>query len=335
MRVSTLAVVDDRRLYCTIKRKDRDHNPSTPSKWSSLLVVVLLLGASCGKVGDPKPPFIHIPERIRDLTVAQSAYDVVLNWTNPAHNLDGSNADDLATVHITSAGASVADIKATGAGKPQAFAVPALNWLGQSRTFNVWLETTRHKTSEIATVAAHPSDVPGAVLNLTQVVDQYAITLNWKVPEKNGNLAEGYFVHRTDQQTPPVLTDKTQFQDSSFSYGKRYTYEVVAARQVDAKWITGVPIPPITLTAADTTAPQTPTGLAIVVTDTGAIVTWDVSPELDLKGYFVFKNGRKVNPAEPQTGNSFPDPNYQPNSSYSVSAIDEFGNESRPSAPIS
>jgi hypothetical protein len=128
---------------------------------------------------------------------------------------------------------------------------------------------------------------------------------------------------------------ETQFTDRSFNYGKNYTYQIVAARQVDTKWINGIPAPPVSVEANDRTPPRVPTGLAIVVTDSGAIVTWDANQELDLKGYFIFRNGHKLNPKEPQTGNSLVDPGYKPNTTYAVSAIDEFGNESQPSAPIS
>jgi hypothetical protein len=73
------------------------------------------------------------------------------------------------------------------------------------------------------------------------------------------------------------------------------------------------------------------------VTDTGAIVTWDANQELDLKGYFIYRNGgnRPINPETPQPGNSFEDRDYKPGTTYSVSAVDESNNESRRSAPIS
>jgi hypothetical protein len=66
--------------------------------------------AACGKVGDPRPPAIRIPEAIRDLAATQIANDIVLTWTNPPSNVDASPATDLATVHITSNGSPLPDV---------------------------------------------------------------------------------------------------------------------------------------------------------------------------------------------------------------------------------
>jgi hypothetical protein len=301
--------------------------------WLVVIVVFCLTG--CGKVGEPKPPFVRIPERVQNLAANQSGYNIVLSWTNPAHNVDGSTASDLATIHVTSNGASVADVTSTGAGEPQSYSLPAQTWLGESRVFNVWVETTRHKVSDVSTVRAQPVDIPGPARNVKVVVDQYAIHVTWDPPEQNANFATGYFVQRMDKQASPPLAMEAQFTDTGFDYRKTYAYQIVAARQIDSRWVTGLPAAPVSIEAVDRTPPEIPTGLAIIVTDGGAFVRWEASQELDLKGYFVFRNGRKITPQEPQTGNSWFDPEYRPNTTYSVSAIDEFGNESAPSAPIS
>src|SRR5439155_12608780 len=68
------------------------------------LRVLLLAVAACGKVGDPKPPFIRIPEAVKDLTVTQTGYNLILTWTNPPRYVDGSAATNLARVRIQSDG---------------------------------------------------------------------------------------------------------------------------------------------------------------------------------------------------------------------------------------
>src|SRR5207247_10469885 len=66
------------------------------------IVGLFLLVAGCGKVGDPLPPFVRIPAAVRDLAVHQSGYSLVLTWTNPARNIDGSAATDLTQIRIRS-----------------------------------------------------------------------------------------------------------------------------------------------------------------------------------------------------------------------------------------
>src|SRR6476469_9630588 len=89
----------------------------------TLLFLVLLL-AACGKVGDPLPPFIRIPEAVQNLTVAQSGYDIVLSWTNPPKFIDGSLATNLSRVRIQMNGAALTVVETTGAGNPQSYVMP-------------------------------------------------------------------------------------------------------------------------------------------------------------------------------------------------------------------
>jgi hypothetical protein len=295
--------------------------------------VVFILLAGCGKVAAPQPPFIRVPEAIRDLAVIQNGYDVVLSWTNPSRNIDGSAATDLARVHISNDGVDIAAMPATGSGKPQSHAIDAHDWVGVERLFGVRVETVRGKTSELSTAKITPIDVPGSVVSLDAVVDQYSITLSWSAPGENTRFANDYIVMRSDREAP-VVTTETQFNDSMYDRGKQYTYEVVAARRVDNALIRGVDPQRKTISAVDTTAPKAPTDLELVVTDSGAILTWKASEELDLAGYRVFRDKRPLTSGV-RAANSFSDPDYKPGFVYSVSAVDEFGNESPVSAPIS
>jgi hypothetical protein len=298
-----------------------------------LAFVVFILLAGCGKVADPKPPFIRVPEAIGDLAVTQSGYDVVLSWTNPSRNIDGSAATDLDRVHITNGAAEIAALSTTGAGKPQSHAIDARGWIGIERLFGVKVETVRGRTSELSTVSIKPIEVPGPVVSLDAVVDQYSITLSWREPAENARFANDYIVMRSDREAP-VVTTETQLTDSAYDRDKQYTYEVVAARRVDSVLIRGLAPQRKTISAVDKTAPKPPTDLQLVVTDSGAILTWKASEELDLAGYRVFRDKREITKGV-RAANSFTDPDYKPGFVYSVSAVDELGNESPQSAPVS
>ena len=57
-------------------------------------VLALLIMPACGKVGDPRPPIVRIPERIGDLKAVQTQDKIVLSWTNPSKYVDGAKATE-------------------------------------------------------------------------------------------------------------------------------------------------------------------------------------------------------------------------------------------------
>jgi fibronectin type 3 domain-containing protein len=87
---------------------------------------------------------------------------------------------------------------------------------------------------------------------------------------------------------------------------------------------------------ADTTPPPVPTGLSGVAGDGHTSLTWSPVSASDLKGYYVYQNGVKIN-ATPVTGTSYDVTGIANNQTYyfSVSSVDNAGNESARSAQVS
>ena len=65
-----------------------------------LLAVWAALSAGCAKIGEPQPPEIHIPKPAADLTAHQVSDAIVLTFTKPVLNTDGSAATTLARVEV-------------------------------------------------------------------------------------------------------------------------------------------------------------------------------------------------------------------------------------------
>ena len=307
-----------------------------------LLVILgsVLIGAACGKVGDPLPPFIRIPEAVKDLSATQAGYNIVLTWTNPPHNIDGSAATNLAHVQIRLNDAPIATLMATAAGQPQSYTIPAGPLVSGERTFTLVVDTNRGKVSNISNKAAiTPVQVPGPVGRLRAIADQRRIILQWEKPQEHPELAEAYVVSRTDLPAESETIMDTRYEDTRYQPGKSFTYAVTPARHVSDKWIAGIPSEPLTITAEDKTAPEVPSGIEIVEADTGAYVTWNPNGEADLAGYRVFRSERADGGFKPVTdhlitNNGYFDQMYRPGLYYFVSAVDEFENESQPSPPV-
>ena len=166
---------------------------------SRVVLLLLLLLPGCGKEAPPLPPFIRIPEAVKDLTATQSGYNLVLTWTNPAKYIDGSAATNLARIQVRSDGAILATLNVSAPGQPQSYLIPIGSVVDARRTFTTVIETTQGKTSQVSNTASiTPIDVPGPIRRLRAVVDQRRIVLEWEKPQEHPELADAYVIGRTD-----------------------------------------------------------------------------------------------------------------------------------------
>jgi len=293
--------------------------------------------SSCAKVGDVQPPFVRIPEAVKDLSASQSGYSIVLTWTNPSRNIDLSEATDLAHVQILSEAEHLATMDVSGAGKPQTYSIPITRGSDMSRTFSVIVDTTRRKTSKVSnTVEITPVVVPGKISNLQATVDQRRITLTWDQPQEHPELADAYIVTRSDRTAESSSVSELRFEDKRYQKGMTVTYQVTAIRRIGDRTVSGTGAESKEVLIVDKTPPQTPTGSEVLESDSTAFVTWEANTETDLIGYRVFRAERMDGPFKLVSPgvikpNQFIDPEYKSGMYYIVSAIDEDGNESPPS----
>ena len=308
---------------------------------AALLIILLICG--CGKVGDPRPPKVRTPAAVTDLRVSQNQTDIVLAWTNPQKYVDGSNATDLMDVVIRQDGKVLEKVPVSGPGKQQAYTIPNAA-AGTTPLFTLEVETQRGKASAASKgTGIAVVEVPGVVLNLRGIMDQHRIRLDWDPPAQKPELAEVYIVRREDGASDPIAVTETHSVDTTVEAGKSYTYIVTAARS-SVPPVSGPASTPVTVIATDTKRPAAPAGLQPpVISDSGAILRWDQSTEEDLASYKVY---RSENPAVGDGGwvllsnaslittTTFTDGSYRPGSYYSVTAVDDSGNESAKSTAV-
>ena len=305
-----------------------------------LLLVTTLFLTSCGKVGDPLPPFIRIPEAVKDLGVTQSGYSLVLTWTNPPRNIDGSTATNLARVQIKSNDTIVATMDVTGPGQPQSYVIPVNASASGDRRFTLLVYTSQGKVSNVSNAASiAPTQVPGRVVNARGFADQRRIIVEWDKPQERPDLADAYAIARVDPPGPPELLSETRYEDTYYEPSKIFRYQITALRRIGGNTVPGLGPETVTVMTDDKTPPQAPTDLEISEVGNGGYLTWTANSETDFAGYRVFRSEHSDRDFKPLsdhliTTNAFLDMSYRPGLYYRVSAVDEFNNESAPSAPF-
>jgi fibronectin type 3 domain-containing protein len=310
------------------------------SRRSAALLWVFLVVSACGKVGDPQPPFIRIPEAVKDLAASQSGHNIVLSWTNPPRNIDGSAATNLAHVQIRSNDAPFATVDVTATGKPQSYPIPIAAGANATRTFSLTVDTTQGKLSMVSNSASiTPVEVPGRVTKLKAFADQRRVIVQWEKPEEHPELADAYIVTRADTPAESETVTNTRYEDPDYQPRKTFTYNVTPIRRVSGVIVAGVGPESYQVTVEDKTPPQVPMNLDIKVAVMSAFLTWDPNEEADLAGYRVYRSERADGGFTSVTdrlitGNSFVDSSYRAGTYYAVSAVDESQNESPRSAPF-
>ena len=312
-----------------------------PLPLSPFLLGFFLLIAACGKVGDPLPPFIQVPASAGDLAVEQFGYELRFSWTNPAVNVDGSRARDLARAVLLGGGEITTSVEATSAGEPQSIRIDARDLVGTRRSFTVRFETSSGRTSaESNRVVATPVGVPGPVLALRAAFDAERVRLEWDAPRAGTELVGGYRLYRSGTILNPTPVVGESYDDLAVQEGTTYEYVVVALLEGDGVWVEGVAPEPLRFDAVDRTSPAPPTGLALIPGSggSGAFLHWEAGVETDLARYRVFRRATPSGTFEPiddglQTTTAIFDPDYRSGYVYAVSAVDRAGNESRMSEP--
>jgi len=142
-------------------------------------------------------------------------------------------------------------------------------------------------------------------------------------------------------------SSETEFRDVHFEFGTPYIYTVRSVTQYGTDSVESADSVPTLIAPRDIFPPATPMGLEIAVISASPQVptyvelSWAISMEEDLAGYFVYRSDREDTPGERINGEILPSPAFrdisvQPGKRYyyRVSALDRAGNESPMSSNV-
>ena len=198
-----------------------------------------MLVAGCARIADPKPPEVHIPEAVGDLVVRQVANAMVLSFSLPGRNTDGTSAGTIRALEIfritekSEPGAEDAEVMPlTGesfikqAAHIQSIPVARFSEylhgdafvihdimpteattapFSMKLRYAVAFVNDRHQTVGLSNQAfIKPIPLPQAPQGLTAIVTEKGVRLNWIPPAENTDgsyLPElvGYNVYRTEK----------------------------------------------------------------------------------------------------------------------------------------
>jgi len=218
----------------------------------------------------------------------------------------------------------------------------------------VFLDEKGHTKRTFSQTVQKRITLPQSPKALKADVSDGKVTLHWKYPlwaGDPGDLAFQFNVYRKsilDTKFEKVNTTiifrerKTDFSftDTWLKNGRPYQYYVVA---VDLLKREGQPSAVIKVIPKDNVPPEIPRGLVLKEDSLRVRMAWSMSPEPDVKGYFVYRaptlrsTFKKISPLLRADAPFYLDASVEPGRLYfyRIAALDSSGNLSKRSNPIS
>jgi hypothetical protein len=310
---------------------------------------VCALLAGCGSIGEPLYPALRIPLRVIDLAVREKGANLDFDFTIAPLTTEGVPLKDIGSVDLyvgPNSGnpfnqdewlksSTRVDVPTPDKPGPVHAEFPAAKFIGQEVVVAVRVTNPKgrdagwsnFKIFQVAQPLATPADFHVAAT-------AKGVELTWRAAMPG----EFRILRKTDLQPRPSLlatATESPYVDISAEYGKTYQYSVQGVRGDVESDVAG----PESITPVDTFAPEVPTGLTASVGLGAVELAWTRNTESDFKEYRVLRSeegGPFVEIVRGLDAPTYSDRTIQSGKHYryEVSAIDQTGNESAPSAPV-
>jgi hypothetical protein len=322
-------------------------------------LIVAGYGAGCGYVGDPLPPLANVPSPVSDLAAIQRGGRIIVQFTVPATTSEGhpippplqldlraGTAEQFdenqwaANARRIPPGAAVSGCSTTGQEVcPTArYEIPAADWTAKEVIFGVRAVAGNGKQSTwsnfvVVPVVATPEKPGGVELTATQEgvrLTWHARGTDFRVFRKTGDEA---YTQVASVQTP-------SWTDSATESGTRYLYEVQSIVKLgNGKEAQSELSDEASIVPRDVFPPAVPKGVQGSSAPNSIELNWERNTEGDLNGYRVYRaegNGAMQKIADVSVVPSYSDRKVEAGKTYrySVSAVDQAGNESPRSATV-
>ncbi len=310
---------------------------------------ICALLAGCGSIGEPLYPALKIPQRVTDLSVVERGPNLDFNFTIDPRSTEGVPIEEIGGVELR-AGPSPAngwsedewlksskrvDVPTPDQPGPVHAELPVASFVGREIVVAVRVMNPKgrdagwsaFKTVQVEPPLATPSDFQVAA-------SAKGVALSWRA----AGISEFRVYRKSEQQLRPVVlatATEPSYVDISAEYGKTYQYSIQGVRGTVESDVAG----PLTITPIDVFPPEVPSGLTASVGLGAVELAWARNTESDFKEYRIFRSeegGPFVEIARGLDAPTYSDHAVQSGKHYryQVSAVDQLGNVSAPSAPV-
>jgi hypothetical protein len=219
--------------------------------------------------------------------------------------------------------------------------------------------------SNVVSVMLYPT--PARIGELHASVIEAGVQISWTAPERTSagqplTSLTGYRIYRAEVEPGadgPAkarrkgaaalvgVSPSANYLDAQMEWGHSYVYTVRSVAQYAADSVESADSPPVLVTPLDTFPPARPRDLVAVAQAASATapatieLSWAISPEADLAGYYVYRSEAGAGPPQRLNRELLLTPTFRDISvavgsqyTYTVTAVDRAGNESPPGAAV-
>jgi hypothetical protein len=314
-----------------------------------LCASVCALLAGCGSIGEPLYPALKIPLRVIDLTVLEIGPNFDFNFTIAPLTTEGIALKEIGSVDLRvgpspSDGfnldewlktSSRVDMPTPDKPGPVHAEFPVASFIDKDVIAAVRVTNPKgrdagwsdFKTIHVERPLATPADFHVAAT-------AKGVELSWRAAGIN----EFRIFRKTELQPRPIplaTATESPYVDISAEYGKTYQYSVQGVHGTAESDVAG----PQSITPVDTFPPEVPSSLTASAGLGAVELAWTRNTEPDFKEYRILRSeegGPFVEIARGLNAPAYSDATVQSGKHYryEVTAIDEIGNPSAPSAPV-
>ena len=314
----------------------------------------VLLLCQCGYVGPVVPPSPELPIAVADLSVKERGDRIVINFSTPPRTTDNLPIKNFSEIDLRigprpspfdldrwSASAKQYSILPPEPNdpddpRPQPIekSIPASDWQGQSVAVAVRTAIKRKgHYSQWSNVVRLQIVPPLAPPDIKLEATAQGVRISW--PSQGEGLHFDIYRQGLGAKQPAQIgtAEQNEYVDTAAQYDTPYKYSVVAVKNSAES----LPSSPESITPKDIFPPSVPAAITGLATPVSIEISWQRSPEPDLKGYFIYRSvdgGPYTRQGDLLTLPDYSDHNVEHGKTYryQVSAIDQNGNESGKSA---